>query len=637
MKKKTIFTSVMALLFAGSAMAQTNATSITDGGYYRMYVPKSSVSLYANGNYLQKTQAAEGDNTDVFQFNESSTTNSSDSYTNYTIKCVGTGKYLNGWKNGNLNGATNKDWVQFANTESEWQVGQFTDNEVNYWIIGENGKEQSAEGWLNYNESKGKGGAVLKWKVTNNNVTDENSLFYLYPLTEYKVTVSGVNDESSIAVTVEDGSRKSTMTNGKVYLENTPTESTVCTVSEGYKVNKVSVSGTEITVEVEKDEYKYFAPESAVNRAIQSGGYYITQKNKGTNIYYAGFLDSNLRTIGGYSSKSGDELPNLNWTFTITPVDANDKSQGVKITTTDGYLCSKGYVKVGNEPEVLYFIKESDNAETFAITSDKINFWTKKDYEWDPTNKVNFIKTSTIPDYSFTLEDVVLKYYDGTTKSETGYTFETSDQNICAVIARVCNTESWYTMCLPFAVNDVNTTFGSGSTAATLDSFADNVFKFKSTTTIAANTPFILKPGRGTSELTTSQVSGKYTAYSVNGTKEVASSDPKTSATGATFTGVYQSGYVPEGSYFIGEGNKFYHASGTTNTIDPFRAYLTIDSSEKSKSIGFEIDGETTDIRFINNQPVNVEDGVITDLSGRRVKNPSKGVYIMNNKKVIIK
>ena len=628
MKRKTIFTSVMALLFAGSAMAQTNATSITDGGYYRMYVPKLSVSLYANGNYLQKTQAAEGDNTDVFQFNASSTSGQ------YTIKSVANSKYLGDFASSTFAGQS-KTWLTIGDTSQDWQVTHYSSS-TSYstaWTIGKPNIAATDDGWMNYNNK----GAVLSWKVVDNSKEDENSYFYLYPLTEYTVTVNGAGAEETVNVTVEDGSRKSTMTNGKVYLENTPTESTVCTVSEGYKVNKVSVSGTEITVEVEKDEYKYYAPESAVNRAIQSGGYYITQKNKGDNIYYAGFLDSNLRTIDGLSSKSGDNLPKLNWTFTITPVDANDKSQGVKITTTDGYLCSKGYVKVGNEPEVLYFIKESDNAETFAITSDKINFWTKKDYEWDPTNKVNFIKTSTIPDYSFTLEDVVLKYYDGTTKSETGYTFETSDQNICAVIARVCNTESWYTMCLPFAVNDVNTTFGSGSTAATLDSFADNVFKFKSTTTIAANTPFILKPGRGTSELTTSQVSGKYTAYSVNGTKEEASSAPATIVTGATFTGVYQSGYVPEGSYFIGEGNKFYHASDASNTIDPFRAYLTIDSSEKSKSIGFEIDGETTDIRFINNQPVNVEDGVINDLSGRRVKNPSKGVYIMNNKKVIIK
>ncbi|MGN0089696.1 MAG: hypothetical protein ACI36Z_01900, partial [Alloprevotella sp.] len=338
------------------------------------------------------------------------------------------------------------------------------------------------------------------------------------------------------------------------------------------------------------------------------------------------------------TSKSGDDLPNLNWSFTITPVDGNDASKGVKITTDNGYLCSGGYVKEGSGDDVIYFIKESEDAQAFAITSDKTNYW-KKSYAWDATNKVNYIETTTTPDYSFSLEDVVLKYYDGTTSSEDGYTFESSDQNICAVIARVCNTESWYTMCLPFDVKDVNATFGENSKAATLTSFENETFNFTSTNTIDANTPFILKPGRETVALTDKNQQYVYTAYSVNGTKEENGTTVST-VTGATFTGVYKSGNVPQDSYFIGESNKFYYASDNTNTIDPFRAYLTIDNAggaSYAKSISFEVDGNTTDIRFINDEPVNLEDEVIMDLSGRRVKNPTKGVYIINNKKVILK
>lgn len=636
MKKKSIFTSVMALLFAGSAMAQTNATSITDGGYYRMYVPKSSVSLYANGNYLQKTQAAEGDNTDVFQFNASSTSGQ------YTIKCVANSKYLGDFASSSFAGQK-KTWLTISDTSQDWQVTRYSStNYSDAWTIGKPNIAATDDGWMNYNAK----GAVLSWKVVDNSTEDENSYFYLYPLSEYTVTVNGAGAEETVNVTVEDGSRKSTTTaDGKVYLENAPSESTTCTASDGYSVNGVTVSGTTITVEVSKDNLIYYAPESAVNMAIKSGDYYITQKNNNGSIYYADFLDCNLRTAGKKTSKSGDDLPNLNWTFTISPVETGVAAKGVTIKTKDGnaYLCSQGYVKVGTDADVLYFVKESEDATTFAITSDKTNYWTKGEYGWDSGNGVNYIKTSTTPEYSFTLEDVVLKYYDGTTASSEGYTFTSSDQNICAVIARVCNTTSWYTMCLPFAISNVETTFGTGSKAATLTSFADNKFKFTSQTTIAANTPFILKPGQETVALTNKNQSNAYTAYSVNGTKEE-SGTTESSVTGATFTGVYKSGNVPQDSYFIGEGNKFYHAADGTNTIDPFRAYLTINTVEngntgtsKAKSISFEIDGETTDIRFINNEPVNVEDGIITDLSGRRVENPSKGVYIMNNKKVIIK
>lgn len=636
MKRKTIFTSVMALLFAGSAMAQTNATEIKSGGFYRLYSAEKGKTLYADdtNNGVSINQPKEGDNTDVFQFTASNG--------NYTIKSIGTSNYLNGFTSGKkFNISQDKNWVTLSGSSQEFQVKKNenarADADKNRWIIGETSAGITEDKWFNVNTDKGitKGG-INRWKVDQGTIDDKASYFELYPLTEYTVNVTGAEEGATVDVTVTDGSRKSTTIVDKVYLETTPTESTTCTVSDGYTVKSVSVSDKTITVEVNKNNFIYYAPSTKI--AIKAGNYYITQKNQGTNIYYAGFLDKNLRSVAGYSSKSGDDLPKMNWSFAITPVNEQDESQGVKITTTDGYLCSQGYVKVGTteEADVLYLIKETAEATTFAITSDKQNYW-KSGEDYGYGNGVNYIKTSTTPDYSFTLEDVVLKYYDGTTSSSESYTFETSNQNICAVIARVCNTTSWYTMCLPFEVKNVAETFGNNSKAATLDSFADNVFKFTSQTTIAANTPFILKPGRGTSELTTSQVSGKYTAYSVNGTKEEASSDPATTATGAKFTGVYKSGNVPDGSYFIGEGNKFYHASDATNKIDPFRAYLTIDSSEKSKSIGFEIDGETTDIRFINNQPVNVEDGVINDLSGRRVKNPSKGVYIMNNKKVIIK
>ena len=58
-------------LLTVTVKAQTNATTITDGGYYRMYVPKSQVKLYSNNGYLQRDQATSGDNTDVFKFTAS--------------------------------------------------------------------------------------------------------------------------------------------------------------------------------------------------------------------------------------------------------------------------------------------------------------------------------------------------------------------------------------------------------------------------------------------------------------------------------------------------------------------------------------------------------------------------------------
>lgn len=70
-------------------------------------------------------------------------------------------------------------------------------------------------------------------------------------------------------------------------------------------------------------------------------------------------------------------------------------------------------------------------------------------------------------------------------------------------------------------------------------------------------------------------------------------------------------------------------------TIPSGKAYLEIPASAPSYSyIGFG-DG-TTAIDGVRNQMEEVREGIF-DLSGRRVANPTKGLYIVNGKKVIIK
>ena len=57
-------------------------------------------------------------------------------------------------------------------------------------------------------------------------------------------------------------------------------------------------------------------------------------------------------------------------------------------------------------------------------------------------------------------------------------------------------------------------------------------------------------------------------------------------------------------------------------------------STSAPEFIGF---GGTTGINATLNEGVEVTDGVIFDLSGRRVANPTKGIYIKNGKKFIVK
>ena len=87
------------------------------------------------------------------------------------------------------------------------------------------------------------------------------------------------------------------------------------------------------------------------------------------------------------------------------------------------------------------------------------------------------------------------------------------------------------------------------------------------------------------------------------------------------------------------QNDKFYYPGTSDATLNAFRAYflVTADVPEAAASRGIEIDadGVSTGIDFIENKATG-EVKVIYDLSGRRVANPSKGLYIVNGKKVII-
>lgn len=83
----------------------------------------------------------------------------------------------------------------------------------------------------------------------------------------------------------------------------------------------------------------------------------------------------------------------------------------------------------------------------------------------------------------------------------------------------------------------------------------------------------------------------------------------------------------------------FYKLNSTVTTIPGNKAFLVLTNAEaqaKSFVLEFE-DGSTTGIESIESSKNSTEDGVYYDLQGRRVEKPTRGVYIVNGKKVVIK
>ena len=78
----------------------------------------------------------------------------------------------------------------------------------------------------------------------------------------------------------------------------------------------------------------------------------------------------------------------------------------------------------------------------------------------------------------------------------------------------------------------------------------------------------------------------------------------------------------------------FYKVTSNGFTVRANSAYLSVSLGTGSKDM-FGVDEETNGISTIENSQLT--NGNWYDLSGRRVAQPTKGIYIVNGKKVVVK
>lgn len=182
------------------------------------------------------------------------------------------------------------------------------------------------------------------------------------------------------------------------------------------------------------------------------------------------------------------------------------------------------------------------------------------------------------------------------------------------------------TLVLPFSMTqaEVEANFGTGSKVYAISGYNATTQNISFTTNksgISANEPCLL------------QATEAGTAYTLEG-RTIVAGNPVASGTGVTMTGTYAaSTTVPEGSYII-SGGKLYNVDNAV-TLKNTRAYITLEEAG-ARALTFNLDGgETTGIATLENGELKVETGVIYDLSGRAVKNPAKGIYVINGKKVV--
>lgn len=226
---------------------------------------------------------------------------------------------------------------------------------------------------------------------------------------------------------------------------------------------------------------------------------------------------------------------------------------------------------------------------------------------------------------------------------------EISSDEVIVKVKRTIKAGEWNTICLPFSMTaeQVYEVFGEDvqlmefiEYEAADDLTSINVIfdeAYLAEDGFFANYPYLIKTAKDISEFTVKAI--------IEPDEENAIVEFTNGRNGSgkkvygTFYGTLKSGKtIPEYCLFL-SANKFYYSSGKT-PIMGFRGYFEfvdiLSSVENAAtSITLRQGEETTSLKMLENGVV-TEDKIY-DLQGRIVENPSNGIYIINNKKIIIR
>lgn len=178
----------------------------------------------------------------------------------------------------------------------------------------------------------------------------------------------------------------------------------------------------------------------------------------------------------------------------------------------------------------------------------------------------------------------------------------------------------WETICLPFDLTDtqVTTAFGAGTKIAKLNGSEGETLKFITVTAIEAGTPYLFIP---TNAITTVDFAN---------VDLVPATTPVTEA-GLTFTGILEPTKIAQGDFFIAANNMLTPSDGN-GTLKAFRTYF---KNEGGNAKMFVVDDVATGIVRADGTVETLEN--VYTLSGVRVNKPTRGLYIINGKKTVIK
>ena len=327
------------------------------------------------------------------------------------------------------------------------------------------------------------------------------------------------------------------------------------------------------------------------------------------------------------------------------PLRLNAQVSPSNVLTANLQITWNGNIPIGVSVKERPF-EYAENSGSFAITSGNIDDESVSvlyGLAKDKATSIDFSKanvtTSMLPNMSGAMPNVIFYLADGTTITGNNIV---SNKNTDALVLtdknafnvptdftaaavnydREFNTEDNYvqSFVLPFGF-----TVPTGTTVAELSSVNGDNLVFKPVATTEANKPYLVVT-------TDKNFINKLTDVQV---KATTGADLTTTVGGVSHIGSYTAQSV-ENVYGYANG-KFVKA--TTGSVKPFRTYVKVNGQQAAPmAFGVNIEGTVTGI---NNATAATAKEAIYNLQGVRVsgdlKHLTKGVYIVNGQKVVVK
>ncbi len=312
--------------------------------------------------------------------------------------------------------------------------------------------------------------------------------------------------------------------------------------------------------------------------------------------------------------------------ITITNSQTDNDAFINSVNTNNDAICLKGYFNIEHkegrsEPAFKLMARMKLGDKTSNSIYDDFTASNVISIVWGGTKSIGagpvVIKVPGSQFSKFDLTDSDYGFFrvssSGDLKLTQAYTLSVSDARAATLV-------------LPFEA-----TFPSDAKCYTLHYTAgnDKVSATEVETSLAANTPVLVNAAEGKYKFVSTATSGD----------AATGSDP---VTVGALTGVYADTYCPSASYILGKKDDvvgFYHPAGeNTNYVRANRAYLTADVAGAREFLSIDFDGETTAV----SEELRVKNEAFAtapyyNLSGQRIAKPTKGLYIVNGKKVVIK